>query len=154
MWGSLNLQGLILISSEKLLLAWSDKDVFRLILPSPLCCPSQAIWSYLSGGIRWAISAACIHYLKYLPNRLQEGKWCDSIFWNFLLFGGELTQILATSWLFCPVQQYVQCSKVMKAELLHCLAALCCLFPFTDAEHHVLIFLETVDMGMFFLVFI
>jgi len=35
MCGNLNLKGLILISSKKLLLAESDKAVFSLILPSP-----------------------------------------------------------------------------------------------------------------------
>lgn len=35
MWGSLNLQGLILISSKTLLLAESDNAIFSLILPSP-----------------------------------------------------------------------------------------------------------------------
>lgn len=95
MWGSLNLQGLILISSKKLLLAESDKAIFSLILPSP----ALAELSFLSLGIHWVITTACIHCLKYLPNRcgVMHGgseKWSDSIFCSFSLLGESFPRFL------------------------------------------------------------
>lgn len=96
MWGSLNLQGLILISSKKLLLAESDKAFFSLILPSPALAE---LWehTYLWEFIWWSPQLAFI-VLNNLPNRwLMHGaseKWSDSIFCNFSLLGESVPRFL------------------------------------------------------------
>lgn len=61
------------------------------------------------------ITTACIHYLKYLPNRrLMHGgleKWSDSIFWNFSLLGENVPRFLlvvcfpAPHWAACSAQK-------------------------------------------------
>lgn len=70
MWGSLNLQGLILISSKKLLLAESDNAIFSLILPSP--APGELsehtdLWEF----IWWSPQLAFI-----ILNTSQIVGWC------------------------------------------------------------------------------
>lgn len=70
MWGSLNLQGLILISSKKLLLAESDNAIFSLILPSPALgelSEHTDLWEF----IWWSPQLAFI-----ILNTSQIVGWC------------------------------------------------------------------------------
>lgn len=88
--------------------------------------------AYLSLGIHLVITPACIHYLKYLPNRwLMLGKWSDSIFWNLSLLGDNVPRFLLAVWFFFPISELACSVQKIKEKQSRSVALGCSVLPFS-----------------------
>lgn len=130
MCGNLNPQGLLLISSKKLLLAESDKAVFSLILPSP-ALGELSEHTYLWEFIWWSLQLAFI-----ISNTSQIVGWCldkwsDSIFWNLSLLGENVPRFLLVVWFFFPISELACSVQKTKEKQSRSVALDCSMLPFS-----------------------